>query len=174
MLSKTSLVSNDLFVPEGVSKASIGDVISYLKDKEVIGLDIETSRKYRKGTYPETIYKPGLDPYLSRVVMLQIGDLEHRFVIDTRTPDIEPLREILENHEITKVGHNLKFEASHLLVSFGIRLKGVWDTMLCEMNLTNGLPYGYTLLDLAQRYFDVKDLSDVDLFSLDDFNPTGS
>lgn len=162
----TYLVSNDLF-PE-IPTASIADVISYCKSKEELGLDIETSRKYDRGVYPEDVYQPGLDPYVSRVVMLQIGDRETRFVIDTRSVDITPLKEVIESKLI--VGHNLKFEAKFLKHHFNIRLKRCWDTMLVDICLTNGFNLGYSLVDVAGRHLGIKEISSVDLFSLDSYN----
>ena len=97
---------------------NLDDCLFYLKDKKVIGLDIETSRKYKKYKYREDIYKPGLDPYFSRICMLQIGDLDNQYIIDVRFVDIAPLKSILEDKSILKVGHNLKFETKHLLLIY--------------------------------------------------------
>lgn len=141
------------------------ECLEYLKTQTVIGVDIETSRKYPKGTYPEDVYKPGLDPYVSRIVMVQVGTLEKRFVIDARAIDCSFLKEIFENESILKVGHNLKFEGKHFLVSYGIRLVNVWDTMICERILYNGLRLKYSLEALMNRYLNTQSIDAVDLFS---------
>ena len=145
---------------EGVKDyATLQQAIDYLEQKKIIGIDIETSRKYPKEKYIETVYKGGLDPYLSNVVMTQIGDLEHVFVIDMRCyskKELKPLRKLL-NYRDKKlfVAHNSKFEAKHLKHTLGVNFKHVWDTMVVEMTLTNGLNVKYGLADLAQKYLGV-------------------
>jgi len=141
------------------------EVIDYCRGKKEIGLDIETSRKYPRGTYREDIYSPGLDPLVSRIVMVQIGDLNQQFVIDARTTDIMPLKEILEDKTILKIGHNLKFEGLHFL-TYGIRIVNVWDTMITEKILYNGARHSYSLEALASRYLGT--VSKVTLFDIED------
>ena len=84
-------IGNNIFEYEGVENASIDKCVEYCKSKSILGLDIETSRKYNKGLYRETNYLPGLDPFLSRIIMLQIGDFDNQFIIDTRVIDISSL-----------------------------------------------------------------------------------
>lgn len=161
-------IGTDLF-PE-FEQSSMQECIDYCKGKKVLGLDIETSRKYPKNLYKSDVYKPGLDPYLSRIVMVQIGDAGCRFVIDPRSVDIRPLKPILESKNIEFVGHNLKFEYKMFKANYGIELQSMYDTMLAELCLYNGALQGYSLADLAGRYFGVKDTSKVDLFSMGDYN----
>ena len=98
-MKKIWFVGNDLF--SEYNTATIEECVAYCKTKQVIGLDIETGRKYQKGKYNEEIYVPGLNPHVSRIVMIQIGDLENQYVIDARVIDIQPLKEILENNNIS-------------------------------------------------------------------------
>jgi len=95
---------------------SMEDCVNYLKNKEVLSLDIETTRKYN-GKYGD---KEGLDPYLSKIVMLQIGDKNTQFVIDVRTVDIKLLYPVLVNPNVLLVGQNIKFEYKHLLHNYNI------------------------------------------------------
>lgn len=168
---KTYFIGNELF--NEFLPATLDDVISYCKNKDVLGIDIETSRKYSR-KYKEDVYKAGLDPFLSRVVMLQIGDLENRFVIDTRSVNPTPLLQTLEREDLTLVGHNLIFEYSHLLVSYGIRLRKVWDTMIVDLILHNGLNIKYSLEELAKRYLNVVTPVELNLFSKEDLKELGS
>lgn len=132
-----------------------------LKNERVVGLDIETTRKY-----PSTnVYKAGLDPYLSDIVMLQIGTLDVRFVIDTRKVDPS----ILLTPDKLYVGHNLKFEGKHIQHKYNINLLNVYDTMITEMVLKNGLNPGFSLAKLAERYLGIESLEKVNLF--EEFNP---
>lgn len=150
--------------------------VDYLSEISVIGLDIETQRKHPKGTYNECVYKAGLDPYLSRICMLQIGDLEEQYVIDCRTVDISPLLSIFSDKTKLFVGHNLIFEAMHLKTNYGIILYNIYDTFLVEINLTNGLGKDkdnsnglrYSLEALAERYLGIRSAKKMDLFTEDD------
>ncbi len=159
---------------ERVQYSTIDECLEYCQDKMLLGEDIETTRKWPAGTYKnENIYQPGLDPYLSQVVMLQIGDIDRIYVIDTRSTDISILKPLWENEERLWVGHNLKFEAKHLLYNYGIIHHNIWDTMLCDQNLYNGMgksksnPTGYrfSLEALSGRYLNIKPAEQKDLFS---------
>ena len=157
------------------------ECLEYLKDKKEIGLDIETSRKFPKYRYREDIYRPGLDPYVSKICMLQIGDLHTQFIIDVRYVDISFLKPILEDNSVVKVGHNLKFESKHLLLNHDIFIQNVWDTMICEKVLYNGEKLGYSLEALMKRHlgyetkvekslFDETEEEDIDEEGFDIFN----
>ncbi len=161
-------IGNNLFSYNNIENCSTEYCYNYLKDKKVISIDIETSRKFKKGLYKEDVYQPGLDPYVSRIVMLQIGDLENQFVIDTRVISPVFLKDILESNEILKVGHNLKFEGKHIFCNYKIVLNNVWDTMICERILYNGLELSNSLQSLMKRYFNVVSVNDVELFSEND------
>jgi len=140
-----------------VQYSTIQECYAYLSNQMEIGEDIETSYKFPKNTYKnENVYEPGLDPYLSRVVMLQLGTKEHIYVIDTRTVDITPLLPLWENKDRLWIGHNLKFEAKHLLHNYNILHHKIYDTMLVEQIQTNGLQLGYSLEKLAGRHLGIK------------------
>lgn len=158
-------IGNQLF--SEFPTCTIEECYDYLVVQEVIGIDIETSRKFPKRTYPEEVYTPGLDPYVSRVVMLQIGTLERQYVIDTRVIDISKLKSILESDKIVKVGHNLQFEYKHILHNFGFKLANIWDTFICEKVLYNGLKLSYSLESLAKRYLGLESVESIDLFNSD-------
>ena len=155
---------------EGVeSYATPIDCLNYIKDKTLLGLDIETSKNKEKiGSYREEVYKGGLDPYLSNIVMLQIGDLETQFAIDVRDFSYEELLPVLNfidyNSNVTFIGVNLKFEAKFLKHNFGINLHTIHDCMIVEMCLTNGLKGKYSLAKLAQRYLGVSSTTTTTLF----------
>ena len=102
---------------EGIDNyATIEDCYNHLKTKTIIGIDIETSAKspeifkdFRKNKQ----FRPGLDPYLTKIVMLQLGDFKKIFVIDVRCfskDELKPLINLLNyNKNLTLVGQNLKF-----------------------------------------------------------------
>lgn len=161
-------VGNNLFESQ-FKQATLTQVKDFIVSSKEIGLDIETSRKYPKGIYREDIYKPGLDPYVTNICMVQIGNLDIVYIIDVRNYSVEILKDTFAylnwNDSITIVGHNLKFEGKHFLHNYNIRFKKVWDTMLCEINLTNGLHLGYGLADLATRYLNAVKSEEISLFS---------
>ena len=131
--------------------ATIEECYAYLKNKKVVSVDIETSHKFG-GRYEDE----GLSPYLSNIVMFQIGDDERQYVIDYREIDITILEPILVNPDIIKIGHNIKFEYLHIFHNNNIRLVNVYDTMLVEQILYNGLKQSVSLKALNERYLNIK------------------
>ncbi len=129
--------------------ATIEECFEYCNSKKILGLDIETTKKFNK--YGE---REGLDPYLSNIVMFQIGDLNRQYIIDCRSIDISILKPILENEDICIVGHNLKFEYKHIFHNYGITLNNLYDTQICEQILYNGYDISFSLKELIKRYFD--------------------
>ncbi|MEK7395986.1 MAG: DNA polymerase [Candidatus Poribacteria bacterium] len=98
----------------------------------------------------------GLDPYKSKVLLFQIGDLEKQFIIDCRKVSIEPLRKILESDK-PKVLQNAKFDYKMVKHSFKIDIENMVDTMLIEQVLMAGKAGGhFGLDDLVEKYLDVR------------------
>ncbi len=78
-----------------IQTATIQECKAYCESKTVLGVDTETE---------------GFDFTCKKLIMFQIGDKDRQYVIDTRTVSIEPLKQILESNEITKIFHNAKFD----------------------------------------------------------------
>lgn len=155
-------VGNETY--EGFENCSIQDVYDYCKNCKVLAIDIETSSKYPSSKFQKTKYKGGLDPYLSRIIMFQIGDKENRYVIDVRSVDISILLPILEDENILKVGANLIFESLHFKHNYGITIRGMYDVLLVDRILTNGLYDSYSLESLRKRYRGHVSNFSIDLF----------
>tara|TARA_R110000764_G_scaffold20407_8_gene52447 strand:+ start:1705 stop:3669 length:1965 start_codon:yes stop_codon:yes gene_type:complete len=144
---------------------SLVDCYNYLKNEKVLSIDIETTRKFYK------YENEGLDPYTTKIVMFQIGTIDRQYVIDTRVVDISILFPLLIDPSIVIVGHNLKFEYKHIAHTYGIKINNLYDTMLVEQILFNGLQHnkarviqtdgkfknydGNSLEDLIYRYCEV-------------------
>lgn len=115
-----------------------------LAGQAVVGLDTETT---------------GLDPFRSRVRLLQLSSREQNFVIDLfETPALEvpELRELIESASITKVLHNAKFDLKMLLHHAGLEVRGVFDTMLASQLISAGRnDGGHSLAAVATRYLDL-------------------
>jgi len=128
------------YLVEGIQSTTISKAWDDLWKESIIGIDTETT---------------GLDPYLSEVVMLQIGTLENQYIIDTRKRDLYYLIDILEGDRYTKVGHNLKFDYSFILKQFGINLTMLYDTMVTECVLRagrKGIKFG---LDVLCNFYNI-------------------
>lgn len=141
------LITNQTAIDTPYELATLEECVTYCKTKQVLGLDIETTRKYNKWFNIE-----GLDPHTSDIVMLQIGDIDVQYVIDTRNVDITSLLPILTNPDITLVGHNIKFEYKHILSKYGVRINALYDTMVAEKLLHNGYHLDCSLKALMLRY----------------------
>ena len=154
---------------EGTIASTIKECQQYCQDKEVLGLDIETSVDESKRKLQTKIHKGGLDPYLSKIVLLQIGDLDKQFVIDVRdftNEELKPITDLLHlNKKITFVGHNLRFECKHLLHKYGILFNLLHDTMICEILLYNGHKMKLGLVDLAIKYLNKVNSKSFNLFN---------
>lgn len=157
---KTKILFIAPYSIDGVTNTSIEKAAKYLKKQKALGLDIETTRKFKRGEYNESVYQGGLDPYLTEIVMFQIGTLDYIFVIDVRYYTYEELYPILSiinyNKDVLIVGQNLRFEGKHLKHNYNISLCMVWDTMVAEMVLFNGLNVRVGLADLSGRYLGIQ------------------
>ena len=120
---------------------TIQDVVDYCSTKTVLGVDTETE---------------GFDFTCKKMIMFQIGDEDHQFVIDTRFVSIEPLRHILESKEIIKIFHNAKFDYKFIKKWSDIECEGVYCSFLVERILSCGRHIGYGLKDLCKRYLNVE------------------
>ena len=107
------LITNQTSIDTPYDRATIEECVADLSTKEVLGLDIETTRRFNKYLDFE-----GLDPHTSDIVMLQIGNIDVQYIIDTRNVDITPLLPILTNPDIMLVGQNIKFEYKHILSKY--------------------------------------------------------
>ena len=115
-------------------------VINYCKDKKVLSIDTETT---------------GLNHIDDKMIMLQIGDENTQFVIDTRYVDISSLKDILESSSIIKILHNVKFDYKFLLQS-NIRLNNVWDTMLTSQVIHCGKQMSHSLANVLSRELNIE------------------
>ena len=123
-----------LFEDKDVKYTTVEEAYFYLKQQPELSIDIETTKKYN-GKYGE---QEGLSPYLSKIVMFQIGTNERQYIIDHRYHEIGVIKELLEDKNILKIGHNLKFEYLHIFHKYGVRLNNIYDTQIAEMILTTG------------------------------------
>lgn len=151
---------------KGISNGSIIEMINYLSSQTVVGLDIETSESNVQFDLDPRLplvseYKGGLDPYLSRIVMLQLGTLERVYIVDVRCysiKELEPLIDFLDrNNNVTFVGVYLKFESKHLAYNYNIELTNIHDCYIVDKILYNGtLGRTYSLAGMSAKYLNLK------------------
>lgn len=102
------------------------EAIDYLSNFNRLGYDVE-------GTGLKII--GGQD----RLLLMQLGTEEVAYLFDPRKMDGNLLRPILENPDILKIGHNLKYDYQATCIELGIQIDGLFDTMLAYRLLTSGL-----------------------------------
>lgn len=110
-----------------------------------VGVDVET----RKAGEDHGPYRAGLDPYLSKIRLLQVGNAERQWVFDADQAPIEILFPLLGDRAQRHVLHNAKFDLGHLMLT-GAIVRGVYDTMLMDLLLSNG--FKRSLEALANGY----------------------
>jgi len=90
------------------------------------------------------------------MIMLQIGDKDRQYVIDTRVVDVTPLKDILEDEKIIKIFHNAKFDYKFIKRWANIDVKNIYDTFLTERVINCGKQdYGYSLARCVDRYLSI-------------------
>ncbi len=117
--------------------------LQYCIQADILGVDTETE---------------GMDFTCKKMIMFQIGDDKHQWVIDTRVVSIEPLRRILESNKIRKVLQNVKFDYKFIKKWANIELSNVYDTYLAERVLNCGRKDKKFSLDALTKLYVEKDL----------------
>ncbi len=98
----------------------------------------------------------GLDPYLIKLLLVQIGTAEKVYIFNAKLK-FDRLKSVLENPKIKKILQNAKFDYGVLKATKGIEMGGnIYDTMLAERLLTIGLVRENSLLALADKYLGIK------------------
>lgn len=115
--------------------------IDLLMHAPVISVDTETN---------------GLDPFDSKLLLVQVASPEKCYVIDATKVNIGPLKRLLENEHILKLLQNAKFDYKMLKEKAGIELNTVFDTYLAEKLLTAGTGATCRLDDLVERHLHQK------------------
>lgn len=112
-------------------------IVPQLSDSQTLSVDTEATL---------------LDPFNSRLLLLQIASENRSFVIDAQKVDLNPLKSVLESERPLKIVQNAKFDYELLKVQKGITLGSVYDTMLAERLLTCGLTREISLRSLVEKY----------------------
>lgn len=124
---------------------ALNEALADLEKQKAIGVDVESS---------------GLNAYLDKLLMVQLGTDEVSYIIDVRDVDLTQVpryRELMENPKIIKILHNAKFDYKFLKHHTKVDMVNIYDTMLAEGVLTAGLGSGFSgLKSLAFQYLGLK------------------
>ena len=133
--NQAALYNSDIFTIISLEKG-----INMIKNLTEAGLDTETQ---------------GLDVYTKKLLLLQIGVKEFQVLFDItsyegRIP--QPLKDFLNSSTTLYILQNAKFDLKFLFHQ-GVFIKNIYDTMLAEIILTNGLQYsGRDLATIVEKY----------------------
>jgi DNA polymerase I-like protein with 3'-5' exonuclease and polymerase domains len=134
-----------LTTPDQADKA-----LEILEKEKIIGVDIE-------GT--------GLDPYTTKLLLVQIGTPEITYIFDARQLPLKEMprfKELLENPKVLKIMHNGKFDYGFIKLQAGAAVSNIFDTMLTESILTAGLRgKSSRLQELCMQYMELPLSKDV-------------
>ena len=121
--------------------------VEQLATKQVIGLDTETT---------------DLDPYVSRLRLVQLATPDNVFIIDIdkfadydlkRSDEFASFRALLSAPRPIKIAHNSKFDAKFIKHNFGVDLGGLFDTLLASQLVSAGdIEERHGLEAIAGRY----------------------
>ncbi len=123
------------------SKESLINLTTKVESVNTIGLDIEGS---------------GLDPYTSKILLIQIALPEEVYVINAGRVDNDALLslfQLIQDRKIVCVSHNSKYEIKMIYHNYGVLLTNVFDTMIAETMQFAGVARPYNnLAFVAYKY----------------------
>lgn len=98
---------------------------------KLVGLDTETYT-----TDPVRFPDGALSPITGKIRLVQLATRESSFILDLyHVTDLEPLRTLLLDPEVRKIGQNLKFECGFFLTHMDCYVENAWDTYLASRML---------------------------------------
>jgi len=116
-------------------------VVDELSKAEMLAVDTEAT---------------ALDPYLAKLLLVQIGTAEKAYVLDARHLDLSVIKPLLEDPKYLKIMQNGKFDYALIKVKLGISVNNVFDTMLAEQLINAGLGRrNASLKDIALKYLNL-------------------
>jgi len=116
------------------------ELCAELKKHKVIAIDLECENN--------------LHHYGSYISIIQITANKKNWVVDViKLKKINPLKEIFENKEITKIFHDVSFDLRILNFEFGVNVKKLYDTQIAAL-LIGEKHVG--LGSLLEKFFSIK------------------
>jgi len=128
-----------------------------IEQAQEVSLDIETD---------------GLDPFINKIILLQIRFADKTFIFDVRNLHSGVINIVLSYVKPKLIlGHNLKFDLKFLKQYFKFEPTKIYDTFVAEALINNGLrsPY-YSLKELVSKYCMTNLEKDVRSDFIDNYN----
>lgn len=146
-MSEITVNSEELPKPDYkyiTKEADAKEALNIIKNYDIIEVDTE-------GT--------GLDPFTSKVTLLQMGVPDHAFVFDVRSDtehsdiDFNIFKDILTSKKHLKLLQNAVYDMKMVKHNFGFYIETIYDTMLVEQVFNLGAGFKKASLDaIVQRY----------------------
>lgn len=134
---------SSLFQSNHFTETSVEEIINFTRTADYIQLDVETS---------------GLNPRKDKLYTIQLGTSEIQYVVlweNIRAVEKRALIQSISTSDATFLLHNAKFDYGFLKAQGGT-LNKVYDTMLAELVLYNGLRPPVSLRALAKKYLNIE------------------
>jgi DNA polymerase-1 len=123
--------------PDELSRIAAG-----LLQEEIVAVDTETT---------------GLDPYTSRVRLLQLATPSSSYIIDCfACENLSCLKTVFTSVKPVKIFHNAKFDIKMLKVHFNFDFENIFDTMLASQIISAGIHDSHNLKEVVKRYLDTE------------------
>jgi DNA polymerase I-like protein with 3'-5' exonuclease and polymerase domains len=123
----------------------IAHVAAELRASDAIGFDTETT---------------GLCPHRSKLRLIQFASAQTSYIIDCfrfSIGQLKPILDLLASPRPIKIAHNAKFDAKFLLRHCGVRLDGIFDTILASQLVSAGNENDRQSLEaVVNRYLDIQ------------------
>lgn len=133
----TTVLSRQTFLSDYTVTHDTSIVEKFMEGVTTLSIDLETT---------------GLDFISDTLLLCGLYAKGNYLIIDCTTIDINIIKPYLESEEITKIGHNLKFDYKFLR-KHGIRMVHMYDTMLAEQLIYAGfMDRKYNLADVLSQY----------------------
>jgi DNA polymerase-1 len=141
----------DVFLPKPNyeyinSTKDLPRALEHISKYEIIEVDTETT---------------GLDPYLAKPVLLQIGLPNKVYIFDVRYDTehsdikIDMLKSVLTGNEQLRLFQNALFDMKMIKIHGGFYVENIYDTLIVEQLLCLGLPQKNSLDILVKRYLNI-------------------
>lgn len=125
-----------------INEASqLEDLKNWIFQHHTLGFDTETT---------------SLDPLVSKILLIQIGNFSRQYVIDVAKIEKDKIQLFLNeinSPDLIKIFHNSAFDYMHIKSNYGVELNNIKCTMLGEQLLNQGKSkVGFSLENIVKKY----------------------
>lgn len=160
--AQTVVVTSERHQAEKQGNPQLHEVVHVRKAEDLFQIETYIHENAIRKVFIDT-ETTGLDPYTSELVLIQILAGGKAFLVNVAAIGTRPkldfcydgIQQVLDNKQILKVGHNLKFDFKFLkglFAGYDLRPRNIFDTYLAEALLMAGLKAELSLKALAKKY----------------------